>query len=307
MNFDIIVIGSGPGGYVAAIRAAQLGKSVAVIEKSEIGGICLNWGCIPTKALLKSAQVFNYMKHSADYGIEIEGELKPNFDQVIQRSRKVAENMSKGIEFLFKKNKINLIRGFAKLKSNNSVEVKNAEGETSEYTAEHIIIATGARSRQLPGMEQNGKNIIGYREALSLEKQPKSMVVIGSGAIGTEFAYFYQSMGTEVTIIEYFDNIAPLEDNEVSKQLERSFKKMKIKVLTGAKVGKIDSLEDKCIVHYENKKGEAQIEAEVVLSAAGVVPNLENIGLEDLGIELEKGKIKVDNYYKTNIIKILDK
>lgn len=301
MNFDIIIIGSGPGGYVAAIRASQLGKKVAVIEKAEPGGICLNWGCIPTKALLKSAQVYNYMTNSEDYGIMVDGEVKPNFEQIIARSRKVADNMSKGIEFLFKKNKITLINGFGKIIGKGEVEVSSNDGEKEVYKSNDIIIATGARSKELPGIKQNGKNIIGYREALTLNKLPESMVVIGSGAIGTEFAYFYKSLGTDVTLIEYFENIAPLEDNEVSKQLQRSFKKMKMKVITGAAVKNVDGNGEKCIVEYSDKKGEHSVESEIVLSAVGVVPNLEGIGIEEVGIELENGKIKVDEYYKTNI------
>ena len=301
MNFDIIVIGSGPGGYVAAIRASQLGKKVAVIEKAELGGVCLNWGCIPTKALLKSAQILNYLKHSSDYGISINGEAKPNFEQVIGRSRKVAENMSKGVGFLFKKNNITIINAYGKLVKKGEVQVINPDGSTQIITAENIIIATGARSKQLPGIEQNGINIIGYREALSLSQLPESMIVIGSGAIGTEFAYFYNSMGTKVTIIEYFDNIAPLEDNEVSKQLERSYKKAGIKVITGAKVENVISDDNNCIVKYTDKKSTSEIIANIVLSAVGITPNIENIGLEEAGIATENGKIKVNQYYQTNI------
>ncbi|MDD2386157.1 MAG: dihydrolipoyl dehydrogenase [Bacteroidales bacterium] len=301
MNFDLIVLGSGPGGYVAAIRAAQTGLSVAVVEKAELGGVCLNWGCIPTKALLKSAQVFNYIKHADTYGIAINGDISPDFKAVIDRSRLVASNMSKGIEFLFKKNKISIVRGFGKLISKNQLSVIDADNNETIVSAKHIILATGARSKELPGVKQDGKRIIGYREALTLENLPKSMAVIGSGAIGTELAFFYASMGTEVTIIEFLPNIVPLEDEEVSKQLARSLKKAGIKIMTDTRVQNVDVYGDDCIVSYLNKKGESSITTEIVLSAVGVIPNLENIGLEELNIELEKGKIKVDEYYKTNI------
>jgi len=300
MNFDIVVVGSGPGGYVAAIRASQLGFNVGVIERAELGGICLNWGCIPTKALLKSAQVYDYMKHAEDYGISIEGDIKVDFTKVVERSRGVAAGMSKGIQYLFKKNKITVVEGFGKLKNNTTVEVDN-NGEKTEVTAKHIILATGARAKELPNIPVDGEKIIAYRQALTLEKLPESMVVIGSGAIGSEFAYFYKTMGTQVTLIEYFPNIVPNEDEEVSKQLGRSFKKSKMKVMTGATVKSVDTSGKNCIVTVETKKGEEQIEAELVLSAVGVTPNLENIGIEDLGIELENGKIKVDDYYRTNI------
>lgn len=300
MNFDLIVLGSGPGGYVAAIRAAQTGMNVAVVEKSELGGICLNWGCIPTKALLKSAQVYNYIKHSDDYGITIEGDSKPNFEKVIARSREVAGNISKGIEFLFKKNKITVVRGFGKLIAKDKISV-TLDNEETVLNAKHIIIATGASSKELPGIKQDGKKIIGYREALSLDKLPKTMAVIGSGAIGTELAFFYASMGTEVSLIEYLPNIVPLEDEEVSKQLARSLKKAGIKIMTGTAVKNVEISQDKCIVNYSDKKGDNTLETEIVLSAVGVVPNLQNIGLEELNIELEKGKIKVDEFYRTNI------
>ena len=300
MNLDIIVVGSGPGGYVAAIRASQLGFNVGVVERSELGGICLNWGCIPTKALMKSAQVYDYMKHAEDYGISIDGDVKVDFTKVVERSRGVAAGMSKGIQYLFKKNKITVVEGFGKLKDNKTVEVDN-NGEKTEVTAKHIILATGARAKALPNIPIDGKKIIAYREALSLEKLPESMVVIGSGAIGSEFAYFYHTMGTKVTLIEYFPTIVPNEDEEVSKQLARSFKKTKMKVMTGASVKSVDTSGNNCIVTVETKKGEEQIEAELVLSAVGVTPNLENIGIEELGIELENGKIKVDDYYRTNI------
>ncbi len=301
MNFDLIVLGSGPGGYVAAIRASQLGMNVAVVEKAEPGGICLNWGCIPTKALLKSAQVFNYFKHSEDYGIINEGVAKPDFNKVIARSREVAANMSKGIEFLFKKNKITVIKGFGKLISAGKMLVTKEDGTTEEITANNIILATGARSKEMAGFKQDGKNIIGYREALSLEKLPQSMVVIGSGAIGTELAYFYSSMGCEVTIVEFLPEIVPLEDEEVSKQLARSFKKAGIKVMTGTSVKNVEVSDGKCTVFYTDKKGDAQIECEVVLSAVGVTTNIENIGLEEVGVKTEKGKVLVDEFYRTNI------
>jgi dihydrolipoamide dehydrogenase len=301
MNYDIIVLGSGPGGYVAAIRAAQTGMNVAVVEKSELGGICLNWGCIPTKALLKSAQIYNYVKHSKNYGITVQGEISPDFEKVITRSRDVAANMSKGIEFLFKKNKISVIRGYGKLHSNNSILVKADDNTETIINAKHIILATGARSKQLSGIKQDGQNIIGYREALNLKKLPSSMVVIGSGAIGTELAYFYASMGTQVTLIEYLNNIVPLEDEEVSKQLARSLKKAGIKIMTGTAVKNVDTSNNSCTIHYTNKKGEASIETEIVLSAVGISPNIDNIGLEENNIKFENGKIKVDEFYRTNI------
>lgn len=300
MDFDVIVIGSGPGGYVAAIRASQLGLKTAVVERAELGGICLNWGCIPTKALLKSAQVYTYMKHSHDYGISLSGNAEPDFAKVIARSRAVAENMSKGIQYLFGKNKITVIKGAAKLFAKNTIDVTNEAGENSRYTATHIILATGARSKELPGVKQDGKHIIGYREALTLTKLPASMLVIGSGAIGTEFAWFYHSMGTQVTLVEYLPNIVPLEDEEVSKQLERSFKKAGIKIMTGTAVEKADVHGDICKVYVNTKKGSEIVEAEIVLSAVGVSTNLENLGLEELNIEHDKGKIIVDEYYRTN-------
>lgn len=301
MNYDLIVIGSGPGGYVAAIRASQLGMKVGVVEKSELGGICLNWGCIPTKSLLKSGQVFNYVKHAADYGISIDGEAKADFEKMIQRSRGVADGMSKGIQFLFKKNKIEHIQGFGKLKDNQTIEVTDTDGKTQDVKAKHIILATGARSKELPNLKQDGKKIIGYREAMTLPKQPESMIVVGSGAIGSEFANFYNSIGTKVTLVEFLPNVVPNEDVEVSKQLGRSFKKAGIKVMVGSSVESVDTKGDKCKVIIKTKKGEEKHEADIVLSAVGVTPNLENIGIEELGIELEKGKVKVDDYYKTNI------
>jgi len=301
MNYDIIVIGSGPGGYVAAIRASQLGKKVAVIEKAELGGICLNWGCIPTKALLKSAQVFNYLSHAADYGVSVKGEIAPDFESMVTRSRGVADGMSKGIQFLFKKNKVDHIQGFGKLKAAKTVEVTDAEGNKKDYTADHIILATGARSRELPNLKQDGKKIIGYREAMTLTKQPKSMVVVGSGAIGSEFAYFYNSIGTEVTLVEFLPEIVPLEDVEVSKQLGRSFKKAKMNVMVGSSVEAVDTKGKLCKVTIKTKKGEEIVEAEIVLSAVGIETNLQGIGIEELGIKTEKGKVLVDNFYRTNV------
>ncbi len=301
MNFDLVVIGSGPGGYVAAIRASQLGFKVGVIEKENLGGICLNWGCIPTKSLLKSAQAYEYAIHAADYGVAINGEVKPDFEKMVKRSRDVADGMSKGIQYLFKKNKIEVVNGFGKLKNNSTIEVTDAEGNKTDVTAKHIILATGARSKELPNLKQDGVKVIGYREAMTLPKQPESMVVVGSGAIGSEFANFYHSIGTEVTLIEFLPNIVPNEDVDVSKQLARSFKKAKMKVLTSAEVQSVDTSGNLCKVTVKTKKGEEVFEAEIVLSAVGVTPNLENIGLEELGVELEKDKVKVDDYYRTNV------
>jgi dihydrolipoamide dehydrogenase len=301
MNYDLIVIGSGPGGYVAAIRAAQLGMKTAVVEKESLGGVCLNWGCIPTKALLKSAQVFKYATHALDYGVKIEGTITPDFEGMIKRSRDVANGMSNGVQFLFKKNKIEHLKGTGKIVPGKKVLVTDEAGVTTEHTANHIIIATGTRSRELPNLKQDGKKIIGYRQAMTLPKQPKSMVVIGSGAIGSEFAYFYNSIGTEVTLIELLPNIVPLEDEEVSKQLERSFKKAGIKVMTDSTVESVDISGKTCKVKVKGKKGEEVIECEVVLSAVGVKSNFEGLGLEEVGITVEKDKIKVDEYYKTNV------
>lgn len=301
MKFDLIVIGSGPGGYVAAIRASQLGKKVAVVEKSEIGGICLNWGCIPTKALIKSAQVFNYMKHAADYGIRLSSDPEPDFEAIVKRSRGVADGMSKGVQFLFKKNKIELINGFGKLQSGKKVEVTDADGGKKIYEADHIILATGARSRELPNLKIDGKKIIGYRDAMVLPKLPTSMVVVGSGAIGSEFAFFYNSLGVDVTLVEFLPNILPIEDEEVSKQLERSFKKVKMKVMTNSSVESVDTSGEKCKVTIKTKKGEEKVDVDIVLSAVGIATNLEGIGLEEVGVKTEKGKVLVDEFYKTNV------
>ena len=300
MNYDLIVIGSGPGGYVAAIRASQLGLKTAIVERSELGGICLNWGCIPTKALLKSAQVFEYLNHAADYGIKVNGG-EADFSSIVKRSRDVADGMSKGIQFLMKKNKIDVIQGFGKLLAGKKVEVKDKDGKLSVYEASNIILALGARSRQLPNLPQDGKKIIGYREAMTLAKQPKSMVVVGSGAIGSEFAYFYSTLGTKVTLVEFLPNIVPVEDEEVSKQLARSFKKMGIEVMVDSSVESVDTKGDKCIVSIKTKKGEEKIECDVVLSAVGIQANLENVGLEEVGVAVDKGKILTNAYYQTNI------
>ena len=301
MNYDVLIIGSGPGGYVAAIRASQLGLKVAVVEKENLGGICLNWGCIPTKSLLKSAQAYEYAKHASDYGVSILGEVKADFAAMVKRSRDVAAGMSNGIQFLFKKNKIETLSGIGKLSGKNSVEVTDEAGKKTNYTAKHIILATGARSRELPNLPQDGKKIIGYRKALTLDKQPASMVVVGSGAIGSEFAYFYHSIGTEVTLVEFMPTLVPNEDEEVAKQLERSFKKMKMKVLTSSSVEKVDTSGDKCKVTIKTKKGEELVEADIVLSAVGIAPNTEGIGLEVLGVQTENGRVKVDEFYKTNV------
>lgn len=301
MHYDILVIGSGPGGYVAAIRAAQLGHKTAVIERAELGGICLNWGCIPTKALLKSAQAFNTIKHASDYGIEIGGEPVANIDAIVSRSRNVSENMSKGVQYLLKKNKIDVINGNAVLKPGKKVEVTTIEGNKETYKANHIIIATGARSKQLPNLVQDGKRIIGYREALVLRQKPESMLVVGSGAIGSEFAFYYNSLGVKVTLVEFMPNIVPVEDEDVSKQLERSFKKAGIKVMTNSSVESVDTTGDKCIVEIKTPKAVQQLECDIVLSAVGITPNIENIGLEEVGINISNGKVQVDEYYRTNV------
>ncbi len=294
-TYDIIVLGSGPGGYVTAIRASQLGFKTAIIEKENLGGVCLNWGCIPTKALLKSAEVFNYLKHAESYGLTVTGADK-DFEKVIERSRGVADGMSKGVQFLMKKNKIDVIEGFGKLKPGKKLEVNG-----TEYTANHIIIATGARSRELPNLKQDGKKVIGYREAMTLKKQPKSMIVVGSGAIGVEFAHFYNAMGTKVTIVEYLPHLVPLEDEDVSKQFERSFKKAGIKVMTNSAVEKLDTSGKMVKATVKTKKGEEIIEAEIILSAVGIKTNIENIGLEDVGIVTDRDKILVNEWYQTNI------
>jgi len=300
MDYDLIVIGTGPGGYVAAIRASQLGLKTAVIEKESLGGICLNWGCIPTKALLKSAQVFEYINHAEEYGLKVNGS-EVDFGSIVKRSRGVADGMSKGVQFLMKKNKIEVIMGTGKLKGKGSVEVKAADGSTKNYTAKNIILATGSRSRELPNLKQDGVKVIGYRQAMNLPKQPASMVVVGSGAIGVEFAYFYNSIGTKVTVVEYLDNIVPVEDEDVSKQLARSFKKLGINIMTGSTVESVDTSGEKCKVNIKTAKGNEVIEADVVLSAVGVTTNLENLGLEETGVKTDKGKVLVDNFYKTNV------
>ena len=299
MNYDIIVIGSGPGGYVTAIRAAQLGFKTAIIERESLGGICLNWGCIPTKALLKSAQVYEYLNHAKEYGISADN-IKADFSGVVKRSRDVADGMSKGIQFLMKKNKIDVIMGTAKVKAGKKVDV-TADGKTTTYEGKHIIIATGARSRQLPNLPQDGKKIIGYREAMTLPKLPKSLVVVGSGAIGVEFAYFYATMGTKVTIVEFLPNIVPVEDEDVSKQLEKSFKKVGIEIMTEASVESVDTKGDGCKVNIKTKTGNITLDAEIVLSAVGIESNITGLGLEETGVKTDKGKIVVDKFYATNV------
>ncbi len=294
-KYDVIVLGSGPGGYVTAIRASQLGLKTAVIEKDSLGGVCLNWGCIPTKALLKSAQVFDYLKHAEDYGLSVK-QYDKDFTKVVARSRNVADGMSKGVQFLLKKNKIDVLKGFGKLKPGKKVDV-----DGTEYSADHIIIATGSRSRVLPNLPQDGKKVIGYREAMTLEKQPKSMIIVGSGAIGVEFAHFYNTMGTDVTLVEFQPNLVPVEDLDVSKQFERSFKKAGIKVMTNSSVEKVDTSGKTVKATVKTKKGEEILEADVVLSAVGIVSNIEGIGLEDVGIVADKGKIMVNDFYQTNI------
>jgi dihydrolipoamide dehydrogenase len=299
MAYDVVVLGSGPGGYVAAIRASQLGFKTAIIEKEALGGICLNWGCIPTKALLKSAQVFEYIKHSKDYGIEATGTA--DFSAVIKRSRGVADKMSKGVQFLMKKNKIDVIMGFGKLKAKGQIEVKGTDGKTQIVEAKNIILATGGRSRELPSLKIDGKKIIGYREAMVLPQQPKSMIVVGSGAIGVEFGYFYATLGTKVTIVEFMDRIVPVEDEEISKELAKNFKKNGIEIMTSSEVTSVDTSGNGVKAKVKTKDGEVTLEADVVLSAVGVAANIEGIGLEELGVKTEKGKIAVDKYYKTNV------
>ena len=299
-KFDIIVLGSGPGGYVTAIRATQLGFKTAIIEKESLGGVCLNWGCIPTKALLKSAQVFEYLKHADDYGLTIENYDK-DFDAVVNRSRNVAGTMSKGVQFLMKKNKIEVIMGYGTLKAGKKVAVASEDGTETVYEADHIIIATGARARELPSLPQDGKKVIGYREAMTLPKQPKKLIVVGSGAIGVEFAYFYNAMGTNVTLVEYMPRIVPVEDEEVSKQMERSFTKSGIKVMTSAEVTKVDSSVKGVKATVKTDKGEEVLNADIVLSAVGIKTNIENIGLEELGIATDRDKIIVNDFYQTNL------
>ena len=298
-EYDIIILGSGPGGYVTAIRSSQLGLKTAIVEKESLGGICLNWGCIPTKALLKSAQVFEYLKHAEDYGLTIK-DYNKDFNAVVNRSRNVAANMSKGVHFLMKKNKIDVIEGHGKIIAGKKIAVSKGK-ETEEYQAKNIIIATGARSREIPSLKQDGKKVIGYREAMTLSNQPKKLIVVGSGAIGIEFAYFYNSMGTEVTIIEYLDRIVPVEDQEVSKQLERSFKKSGIKIMTGSEVVGVDTKGKGVKVTVKTSKGEEKITADIVLSAVGIKTNIENIGLEDIGIAVDRDKILVNDFYQTNL------
>ena len=300
MNYDVIVLGSGPGGYVTAIRASQLGLKTAVIEKESLGGVCLNWGCIPTKALLKSANVYEYINHAEDYGIKVSSH-KADFNAVVKRSRNVAEKMSGGVQFLMKKNKIDIIMGTGVVKPGKNIEVTNSKGKSETYSAKNIIIATGARSRQLPNLVQDGKQIIGYREAMVLPKMPKKMVIVGSGAIGVEFAYFYNAMGVDVTIVEFLPNIVPVEDIDVSKQLEKTFKKKGINIMTNSSVEKVNKSDKDCEVVVKTKNGEEKIKCDVVLSAVGIQPNIENIGLEETGIVVDAGKIVVNEYYETNI------
>ena len=299
-KFDVIVLGSGPGGYVTAIRASQLGLKTAIIEKESLGGVCLNWGCIPTKALLKSAQVFEYLKHADDYGLTIESYDK-DFDAVVNRSRDVAGTMSKGVQFLMKKNKIEVIMGYGTLKAGKKVAVASEDGTETVYEADHVIIATGARSRELPSLPQDGKKVIGYREAMTLPKQPKKLIVVGSGAIGVEFAYFYNAMGTNVTLVEYMPRIVPVEDEEISKQMERNFTKSGIKVMTSAEVTKVDTSGKGVKATVKTDKGEEVLSADIVLSAVGIKTNIENIGLEELGIATDRDKIIVNDFYQTNL------
>ncbi|MBN8671925.1 MAG: dihydrolipoyl dehydrogenase [Chitinophagales bacterium] len=301
MAYDVIVVGSGPGGYVAAIRASQLGYKTAIVEKESLGGICLNWGCIPTKALIKSAQVLEYISHAQDYGI-VAGESKADFNAVIKRSRGVADKMSKGIQFLMKKNKIDVLMGMGKLNAKKEVEVTGADGKTTAYAAKHVILATGGRARQLPNLPIDGKKIIGYREAMNMPTQPKSMIVVGSGAIGVEFAYVYNSMGTKVTIVEFMPRIVPVEDEDVSKELEKVYKKKGISIMTNASVEKVEGNGNGVVAHIKTADGNmSTLEADVVLSAVGVSANIENIGLEALNITTDKGKVIVDKYYNTNV------
>ena len=299
-HFDVIVLGSGPGGYVTAIRASQLGFKTAIVEKENLGGVCLNWGCIPTKALIKSAQVFEYLQHAEDYGLKAAG-VDKDFDAVVKRSRNVAGTMSKGVQFLLKKNKIEVINGHGKVLPGKKISVTDSNGKAVEYTANNIIIATGARSRELPSLPQDGKKIIGYRQAMTLDKQPEKLIVVGSGAIGIEFAYFYNAMGTDVTVVEYLPNIVPVEDKDISIQLEKSFKKAGVKVMTSSEVTKVDTTGKGVIVTVKTAKGEEILEADMVLSAVGIKTNIENIGLEDVGIATDRDKVLVNDFYQTNI------
>jgi dihydrolipoamide dehydrogenase len=299
MAYDVVVIGSGPGGYVAAIRASQLGLKTAIIERESLGGICLNWGCIPTKALLKSAQVYEYIKHASTYGIEATGQH--NFPAVVKRSRGVADKMSKGVQFLMRKNKIDVVNGYGKITGKGRIEVTGADNAKQTVEAKHVIIATGARSRQLPAMPIDGKKIIGYREAMALPEQPKSMIVVGSGAIGVEFGYFYNSMGTKVTIVEFLPRIVPVEDEDVSKELEKNFKKQGITVMTSSEVTKVDTSGNGVKATVKTASGEVVLEADVLLSAVGVQANTDGLGLEELGIKTERGLIAVDKFYQTSV------
>lgn len=301
MKYDIIVIGGGPGGYVAAIRAAQLGKKVALVEKSELGGVCLNWGCIPTKALLKSAEVFDNITSATNYGIDIEGEIKPNMSKIVERSRSIADMMSKGIEFLLNKNKVDVIVGKGALAGEGRVEVIDDEGVTVLYEAEHIILATGARPRELPAIPTDGKKVLNSRQALVFDRIPESVIVVGSGAIGSEFAYLYSTLGSKVTIVEYMSTLLPLEDDEVSRYMDRTFRKMRAKTMPSTAVKAVEVKDGKCVVTVESKKGEETLESDVVLSAVGIKSNIENLGLENVGIEVNKDKIVVDNYFNTNV------
>lgn len=299
MAYDVLVMGSGPGGYVAAIRASQLGLKTAIVEKESLGGVCLNWGCIPTKALLKSAQVNEYIKHAKDFGIEATGQ--PQFDAVIRRSRGVADKMSKGVQFLMKKNKIDVIMGFGKIAGKGKLEVTDKDGKKQIVEAKYIIIATGGRSRQLPTMPIDGKKILGYREAMVLPSMPKSMIIVGSGAIGVEFAYFYNSMGTKVTIVEFLPRIVPVEDEDISKELEKQYKKNGIEIMTSSEVTAVDTTGTGVKATIKSAAGDKVLEADVLLSAVGVAANIEGIGLEETGVKTEKGKVIVDKYGQTNI------
>src|ERR1700730_6365426 len=299
MAYDVVVLGSGPGGYVAAIRASQLGFKTAIIERESLGGICLNWGCIPTKALLKSAQVYEDIKHAKDFGIEASG--KPDFPAIIKRSRGVADKMSRGVQFLMKKNKIDVVMGFGKLKTKGQLEVTGADGKSQVVEGRHVVIATGARSRELPNLKQDGKKVIGYREAMNLPTQPKSIIIVGSGAIGVEFAYFYNSIGTKVTIVEFLPRIVPVEDEEISKELEKSYKKYGMEVMTSSEVTSVDTSGNGVKAKVKTPNGEVTLEADVLLSAVGISSNIEGIGLEELSIKTDKGKILVDKFYQTNV------